>query len=253
MTEPETSDGAERSGSGRGATAANIARQRRFWNRRALTWDHGAEQNPGLVKVVERVLGEAAPQPTMQAIDLGCGSGQVTLKLAPKVAHVLAIDISAQMIDLLARHAADAGIDNVSGTAAAIESLDVEPSSVDLICSNYALHHLRDADKRVVVERCATWLRPGGRLVIGDMMFGRGGDPRDRVIIASKLSLMLRKGPAGWYRIAKNATRYLLRYQERPLAMSAWVRLLEEAGFTHVVAIPVVNEAAVVRGERAAS
>ena len=215
-----------------------------------MSWDHGAQNNPGLVKVVERVLAEAAPTAEMAAVDLGCGSGQLTLKLAPKVASVLAVDVSAAMIDLLEGNAAEAGVSNVSGRAASIESLDLAEASVDLIVSNYALHHLRDSDKRIVVERCARWLRPGGRLVIGDMMFGRGGDARDRVIIASKLSLMLRRGPAGWLRIAKNAGRYLLRFQERPVSMSTWVHFLEEAGLGRVVAVPVVNEAAVVRGER---
>lgn len=235
---------------GLGTTKGNIDRQRRLWNQRARSWDHGAQNNPGLVKVVERVLAEAAPTKTMVAVDLGCGSGQLALKLAPKVASVLAVDLSQAMIDLLTDHARGAGIDNVEGRAAAIENLQIEEASVDLIVSNYALHHLRDDDKRRVVQRCAHWLRPGGRLVIGDMMFGRGGDPRDRVIIASKLSVMLRKGPAGWYRIAKNAGRYVLRFQERPVSMSTWVHLLEQAGFERVVAVPVVNEAAVVRGER---
>lgn len=232
-----------------GGARANVARQRRMWNRRAVSWDHGAQNNPGLVKVVDRVLAEAAAAPEMVAVDLGCGSGQLTLKLAGKVASVLGVDVSQAMIDLLAENAHQAGVDNVEGRATPIEGLHLEDGSVDLIVSNYALHHLRDRDKAEVVARCARWLRPGGRLVIGDMMFGRGGDPRDRVIIASKLSLMLRKGPAGWYRVAKNAGRYVLRFQERPVSMSTWVRFLEEAGLVHVVAVPVVNEAAVVRGE----
>lgn len=233
------------------SASANIARQQRFWTRRAAEWDHGAGNNPGLVKVVEAVLQEAAPAQGMLAVDLGCGSGQLTLRLAAEVASVIGVDVSQRMIDLLAANAREAGVTNVEGRATPIEHLDVAAGSVDVVVSNYALHHLRDPDKALAVRRAAGWLKPGGRLVVGDMMFGRGGETRDREIIASKVRGMLRKGPAGWWRIAKNAGRYLFRYGERPISMGAWVRLFEQAGLVDVRAVPVVNEAAVVVGTKA--
>jgi SAM-dependent methyltransferase len=231
---------------------ANIARQQRFWTRNARSWDHGAGNNPGLVKVVERVIVEGAPGPGQRVVDLGCGSGQLALRIAPVAGTVLGVDVSKAMIDLLDEHARSAGLTNVEGRAVPIEHLDLEPGSVDLVVSNYALHHLRDLDKAAAVRQAAGWLRPGGKLVIGDMMFGRGGDARDREIISSKLVLMLRKGPAGWWRIAKNAGRFLFRFQERPVSMQAWVEMFEAAGLVEVEAIPVVNEAAVVRGSKKA-
>jgi 2-polyprenyl-3-methyl-5-hydroxy-6-metoxy-1,4-benzoquinol methylase len=232
------------------SASANIARQERFWTRNARSWDHGAANNPGLVKVVDRVITEGALAPGQRVVDLGCGSGQLTLKIAPRVASVLAIDVSKAMIELLDEHARAAGIDNVDGRAVPIERLELADGSVDLVVSNYALHHLRDADKAAAVRQAAKWLAPGGRLVIGDMMFGRGADARDREIISSKVVLMLRKGPAGWWRIAKNATRFLFRFQERPVSMHAWVKMFESAGLVDVQALPVVNEAAVVRGTK---
>ncbi|MGO9196488.1 MAG: methyltransferase domain-containing protein [Acidimicrobiales bacterium] len=231
-------------------TDRNLARQQRFWTRRAVSWDHGAGNNPGLVKVVNQVVEQAAATSSEHALDLGCGSGQVTLALAPKVASVLAVDISEKMIRLLLDNAKSAGVTNVAGRAAPVEQLECAPGSVDVIVSNYALHHLRDADKPVLVRHAYEWLKPGGRLVIGDMMFGRGGDSRDREIIASKLSLLLKKGPGGWWRIAKNAGRYLLRFQERPVSIAAWEKMFDEAGFVKVEATQVVNEAAVVSGTK---
>lgn len=41
------------------------------------------------------------------------------------------------------------------------------------------------------MERSFTWLRPGGRLVIGDMMFGRGADAADREIIRAKIRSLI--------------------------------------------------------------
>jgi len=235
---------------GTDAAAANIARQQRFWTRRAASWDHGAENNPGLVKVIERVLVEAEPTNSMRCIDLGCGSGQLTLRLAARVASVRGIDVSQTMIDLLAKNARERGVANVTGEAVPMERLEIEAGSIDLVVSNYALHHLRDPDKELLVRQANTWLRPGGRLVIGDMMFGRGGEARDRAIIGSKVLLLIRKGPGGWWRIAKNAGRFLLRFQERPVSISSWEAMLTKAGFVDVQAVPVVNEAAVVRGSK---
>lgn len=231
----------------------NIARQQRFWTRRAASWDHGAGNNPGLVKVVERVLAEADPSPEAIAVDLGCGSGQVTLALAKRCRSVLGVDVSAEMIALLLENAQRDGVSNVQGQAVPIERLGLSENSVDLVVSNYAFHHLRDRDKQAAVNQAFRWLRPGGKLVIGDMMFGRGGDPRDRQIIGSKLSLLLRKGPGGWWRIIKNSGRYVMRFQERPVSMSAWVAMFNNAGLTGVRALPVVNEAAVVLGAKPGS
>ncbi len=131
-----------------------------------------------------------------------------------------------------------------------IEELDLPPASVDLIVSSYALHHLRDADKARLATAAYSWLRPGGRIIIADMMFGRGGSARDRAIIRRKVSALARKGPGGWWRIVKNAARYLLRVQERPISMSAWTSLLAGAGFTGITASSIVAEAGLVTGHR---
>lgn len=233
------------------SNAANIARQQRFWTRQAASWDHGAANNPGLVKVVNQVLESADPATGMHCIDLGCGSGQLTLGLARVVDSVRAVDVSQKMIDLLQENAAAAGITNITGEATPIERLEIDSGSVDLVVTNYALHHLKDRDKAILAQHAYDWLRPGGRFVIGDMMFGRGGDARDREIISSKLALLVKKGPGGWWRIAKNAGRYLLRFQERPVSIAAWVSMLGAAGFQQVQPVPVVNEAAVVVGTKA--
>ena len=87
-----------------------------------------------------------------------------------------AVDISPAMTEALAERTADAGLANVSTEVTDLKDLRLPPSYADLIVSSYALHHLADADKRALTARAAQWLRPGGRLVIADMMFGRGGN-----------------------------------------------------------------------------
>ncbi len=224
--------------------------QRRVWDRRASTWDHGGA--PGLERVVDAVVQAAAPRPGTAAVDLGCGTGQVSLVLARQGTEVTAVDVSSEMIELLRAKAEDEGVAGVTGVVAPIEEFTLAPRSVDLVVSNYALHHLRDSDKAQLVHSAASWLRPGGRFVVGDMMFGRGRTAQDREIITSKVLALARRGPAGWWRVAKNLARFGLRIQERPVSIERWRQYFEEAGLSEVTVIPVVAEATVVVGTKPA-
>lgn len=226
-------------------TRLAIAWQRKLWTKRAPSW--GTTQAPDLSLIVDAVCGRVPPS-AEAVLDLGSGTGALALRLAPRVDRVTAVDVSHAMTDALRSQATARHLENITAITAPAEALELRPSSFDVVVTNYAMHHLRDADKARVVRAAAHWLRPGGRIIIGDMMFGRGAASRDREIIASKLGALARKGPGGWWRIAKNVVRFLLRLQERPLTIDAWIDLLEAAGFVDVTAAPVVAEAAVVMG-----
>ena len=230
------------------ATQRATSRQRRVWSGRVGSWDqHGSA---ALHSVTSAVLGVAAPQAGDTVLDLGCGTGQISIPLAMRSASVLAVDVSPAMARRLRDEARRRGLPSLTVIALPIEELDLPPASVDLVVSSYALHHLRDPDKSRLVTAAYGWLRPGGRIVIADMMFGRGGSARDRTIIRTKLRALARKGPGGWWRIVKNAARYQLRVQERPISMSAWAGLLASAGFTDITSSSIVAEAGLVAGHR---
>jgi len=233
------------------ATDAVVRRQRRVWSLRAASWDqHGSA---GLGKVTAAALEAAAVKPGEMVVDLGCGTGQLSLPLAESGGRVLAVDVSPVMVSRLEQQASERGITSLETVAVPIEDLRLPAGSVDLIVSSYALHHLRDADKARLVSAAFGWLRPGGRLVVADMMFGRGASSRDREIIAGKVRALARKGPGGWWRVAKNAARYLLRIHERPVSMSAWTSMLRQSGFTGVEVSTIAAEAGLVIGQRPAS
>jgi SAM-dependent methyltransferase len=233
------------------AVRCSAGLQRRVWSRRAASWD----QHPpvALAGVTSAVIGAAAVRPGEAVVDLGCGTGQISIPLALKGAVVLAVDVSPVMSDLLRAEARSRGLTSLTVATAPVERLALPPASLDLVVTSYALHHVRDADKGRLVRAAYGWLRPGGRLVIADMMLGRGRSARDREIIRAKLGALARKGPGGWWRIAKNAARYLLRIQERPISMAAWSTLLETAGFTAVAASSIIAEAGLVTGRRPAA
>jgi len=233
----------------RGRATSRAGRLRALWDRRSVSWHDHVETSDAFDLVRAAVLAEASPAPWLRAVDLGAGTGFLTVVLAPEVDHVLAVDVSPVMAASLAMRAADHGLENVHCVVRDLASFDLPDASVDLIVSSYALHHLRDADKVALAQRAVRWLRPGGRLVIADMMFGRGASRRDRQILALKLATMLKMGPGGPWRVAKNLVRFTFRVgADLPVPPEFWLDALHTAGFGDVRSRSIVAEAAVVTG-----
>ena len=223
----------------------------RIWDRRVAGWHTHVTSGSGFDQVRDRLLAIADPGAADACVDLGAGTGFVALALAPLVDSVLAVDISPVMAEDLAARTARAGLENVRTEVADLRAFTMPAASADLVVSSYALHHLRDADKRALVTEAARWLRPGGRIVVADMMFGRGATRRDREILRDKVTALARRGPAGWWRIAKNLARYGLGVgHEHPATPQFWELALREAGFSGVRFEPVVSEAGIVSGTR---
>jgi ubiquinone/menaquinone biosynthesis C-methylase UbiE len=219
------------------------ARRHRAWDRRSAA---------GLEKVTAAVLAAAAANPGRQALDIGCGTGALSLSLAERGARVLAIDASPALIARLEEQADQRDLPGLECLATPIERLSLPAECVDLIVSSYALHYLRDADKGRLVAAAYYWLKPGGVFILADMMFGRGVTSQDRAIIKIKVGALAKKGIGGWWRIAKNSYRYLIRAQERPVSISTWATMFARAGFKSITASSIVNEAGLVTGRRPA-
>jgi ubiquinone/menaquinone biosynthesis C-methylase UbiE len=220
-------------------------------------WDgHVAEaellaRSDGFRDLRDRIIEHAHPRLEQTVLDLGSGTGLLALAIAPRVDTVWAVDISPAMCDYLRTKAESAGLDNIKVAVASAVSLPLAEDSVDVVISNYCLHHLRDPDKRRAVLETLRVLRPGGRLVIGDMMFRVGvGDERDRRILISQVTRMLGKGPAGVWRLLKNLARLLSRRWEHPASADWWVDVLKAAGFEDVQACLLDHEGGIVTAQR---
>ena len=212
--------------------------------------DKDGKHPTGLEKVTAAVVAAVNVQPGDRVIDLGCGVGPVSLPLAERGAQVLAVDENPAMLSRLDKIARDRSLSGLEVLTRPIDRLSLPPASADLIVTSYALHHLRDVDKQRIVADAYHWLRPGGTLVVADMMFGRGATSRDRAIIKAKVRVLARRGIGGWWRIAKNGYRYLVRVREHPASISTWTAMFARAGFTGITASSIVNEAGLVSGRR---
>jgi ubiquinone/menaquinone biosynthesis C-methylase UbiE len=210
-----------------------------------------ANSRTGLVKVAAAVLQAAGDRSGNRVIDLGCGAGLVSIPLAERGAQVLAVDGNEVQVSRLNRTARERRLPGLEVVLMRIDNLSLPVSSADLIVSTYALHRLRDVDKQRAVAAAFRSLKPGGTFIVADMMFGRGMTSRDRAIIKSKVRTLAKRGIGGYWRIAKNGWRYLVRMREHPSSISAWTAMFARAGFIGITASSIVNEAGLVSGRRA--
>jgi SAM-dependent methyltransferase len=115
-----------------------------------------------------------AARPGACCLDLGCGSGDVTLELARRAGlggRATGIDEDAVKVGLARRAAAEAGLASAEFRVGSVYEW-TEPATYDLVYCRFLLHHL----SRPVDLLRAMWagLRPGGAVVVEDADFFGG-------------------------------------------------------------------------------
>lgn len=103
-----------------------------------------------------------------RVLDVGCGPGHTALAFAPHVAGVVGVDLTADMLEQGRRLAAVRRIGNVTFVAGDVEGLPFSDDSFDLVTSRYSAHHY--ADPRAALREAARALRPGGTLLLVDVV-----------------------------------------------------------------------------------
>src|SRR5882757_9386245 len=107
-----------------------------------------------------RLVELAAPQPAWTALDIATGAGHVALALAPHLAHVVASDLTPQMLGVARGLARDRNIVNMSVADVRAEALPFADATFELVTCRIAPHHFDDV--RAFVTESARVLRPGG-------------------------------------------------------------------------------------------
>ena len=143
--------------------------------------------------------------------DLGCGTGETTAALAPFVTQTIAVDRSGVMLQTARRRLR--GIAGVDVRRGELEALPIADAELDAATLLLVLHHL--SDPAAALSEAARVLKPGGRLVIADML------PHDREEYRQQMGHV-------WLGFGEEQMR----------------RLLETAGFERVRIVPLPVSAA---------
>lgn len=144
-------------------TAHEVLVGRQFGSRAAIYLDSAVHARGADLEALTALV---HGQSEARLLDLGCGAGHVTFAAAPHVAEVVACDLSAEMLDTVARAAAERGLGNVRTERGAAERLPFADRSFDAVLSRYSAHHWHDLDQGL--REAARVLRPGGLLGVVD-------------------------------------------------------------------------------------
>jgi SAM-dependent methyltransferase len=131
----------------------------------------------------------AIPPGAHRVLDAGCGSGILAARVAGTVRHVVGLDVSASMLALARRHCAEERADNVAFVIGDLAHPPFPDRSFDVVVSCYALH---DVPLAVGLTTLGRLVRPGGRLVIVDMV---SSWPRLRRFRVSRMALAAMAAP----------------------------------------------------------
>lgn len=135
-----------------------------YFGRVGGEWDAVRRELFGSTFVETALLGLLPPE--WVVADLGCGTGNITSRLAGQVRRVHAVDMSPQM--LAAARKRTIGLSNIEFHRADVTAVPLPDGSVDAVVISLVLHHVEHPE--AVIREASRILARGGRLLIVDML-----------------------------------------------------------------------------------
>ena len=182
-----------------------------------------------------------------QILDIGCGTGLLSLKFLTKTAcTITAIDSSIQMLKIFEEKIETCNLTKkIHCIQQSAEDMDFKPDQFDIIAATVALHHVEN--KQPVINNIYDCLKDGGRFVIGEIDMdttGRLDDPKRllRILDYLKQELVLAMKEGGvqaFERMYDNGKKHILNNGEYCIGFAQWAKLCRNAGFKNVEVYPL--------------
>jgi SAM-dependent methyltransferase len=132
------------------------------WNAVAQGYDE--EFFDQLPELTDRAIATLGASPDATVLDVATGPGTLAVKLAPKVARVIAVDFAEAMIERLKAHVVALGITNVEPHVMDGHALELPDGSVDAAASMFGIFLFDDRARALSELRRV--VRPGGRVLV---------------------------------------------------------------------------------------
>lgn len=134
---------------------------------KAREWDRNPRIHETAGAFIREIREHVPLSGGMELLELGCGTGVVSMSLHDAVHRVTLVDSSRGMIEVLEGKIRQAGIRNMAPRCGDLATIDLDPWGFDLAYTLMALHHVPDVAGTLV--RLARLLRPEGTLCVGDL------------------------------------------------------------------------------------
>lgn len=165
------------------------------------------------------------------ALDVGCGTGAMTVRLAERGYRVRGTDHSQGMLDIAERNLRERGLsDRVELSLGDVNALPYDDDQFDVAACQGVLHHLRDM--RPCLAEIKRVLRPGGVFYLAEPC--EGSTPPIRVferLSRVKARVSQRKRIASF----ADAAAPIPHHEEGPISAAALTAILDELGLEHEV------------------
>lgn len=146
-----------------------MAQQTKFWDKSAERYSKRPVPDEAAYQKKLAVTREYL-RPHMEVLEIGCGTGSTAITHAPYLKHILATDISANMIEIAQAKADAKDIENVTFEQLAIDDLSLPDQSMDAVLGLSILHLVEN--KEEVIDKVHRILRPGGVFVTSTVCLG---------------------------------------------------------------------------------
>jgi SAM-dependent methyltransferase len=117
---------------------------------------------------LERLAALVGGTPAWRVLDIATGGGHTALRLSREVGQVIAADLTPTMLHAAREYIQQQGATNVHFSAADAEAMPFADESFEAVTCRIAPHHFPDVFR--FVQECARVLKPGGVLVVEDLL-----------------------------------------------------------------------------------